>query len=153
MRATKTVVNAKGFTLTETVLTVAIIGALTAVAVPSYGGFCARSRVRGVALGLVTELASIRTNAISQNMQFRFSVVGDHGYEVTKHSASAGPLDLGVVIKQVDISNSYPGVTLSATGNVTFRPYGTSSPMVITVENAQDTRQVQVNIAGHIKSL
>lgn len=59
--------NARGFTLTELIVTVSVAAILATVAVPSFNGIIATQRARTLAADLYVTIAKTRAEAISLN--------------------------------------------------------------------------------------
>ena len=60
-------VRSTGFTLTELVVTVTIVGILAAIAAPSFNDFMAQQRIRNAAFELMADLTYARSEAVKRN--------------------------------------------------------------------------------------
>lgn len=69
----------RGFTLIELVVTLTVLTILTAIAVPTYTDYLARSRVRSAAEGLVNQLALARAEAMRLHRNVLVSFVASPG--------------------------------------------------------------------------
>ncbi len=75
-----------GFTLIEMLITIIVLGILTAVAVPSYRSFIASQRVKNSSFDIIAMLTLTRSEAIKRNVQLSATPVsGDwaKGWAVT----------------------------------------------------------------------
>ena len=68
--------NVRGFTLIEMMVTVAVAAILLALAVPSFGEYFAKSRLRGAADELTSQMALARASAMRVDRDVVVSVVG-----------------------------------------------------------------------------
>jgi len=62
-----------GFTLVELVVTIAVVGILAAIAIPSFSGIIANNKARGIATDLYFDLAKTRSEAVKRNMDVTMS--------------------------------------------------------------------------------
>jgi type IV fimbrial biogenesis protein FimT len=84
---------AHGFTLIESLVALAIVGAITVVAVPAYGNFLAYYRLRSEAQMLAWALQFARSEAIKRNTRVNVCKSADH-----VHCTKTGGFDAGWII-------------------------------------------------------
>jgi type IV fimbrial biogenesis protein FimT len=78
---------ARGFTLIEMVVVVAIVGILVGLGASSYSAWVANSRIRTAAETLASGLSAARNEAIKRNRLVRFHLVSDLGAGCTLSSS------------------------------------------------------------------
>jgi len=138
----------QGFTLTEILIVVAIIGILTSLAAPSFTQMILSQRIKSMATDLNASLTRARSEAIKRNSN------------VTLSPTTAGSWQSGWQIADPDNAGSnletHPAFAgLSATGpdSVTYRSsgriQGTSAPAFnISATGAAAQRCVSVDLSG-----
>ena len=144
--------TARGFTLIELIVVIALIAILTAIAVPSYQTFMVRSRLKGAARQVMSDLMNARMMAVSLNQKVKVHVESDgHTYKIWSDANNDGTVadNEGVNISK-DVHQDYYDVTL--TGNYTiFNPRGAASPPgTVTVTNSAGSKSIAVAISGRV---
>lgn len=74
-----------GFTIMELMITVALVGIISAMALPSFTGFVQRNQLSSVVRGVVGGIALTRSEAVSQRQNVDFEARGsdwDTGWQV-----------------------------------------------------------------------
>lgn len=106
-----------GFTLTEALIALAVLGIIAALAGPSLNGLMVNSRVKQAASDMFTTMAYARNEAINRNTQVSINAMGTWGagWQVV----AAG----GSVLKQTTLTG---GVTVTgpAGNSMTYNPNG-----------------------------
>jgi type IV fimbrial biogenesis protein FimT len=144
----------KGFTLIELMITIAVLGVLVALALPSFQSILEGRRLVGAADDLYSNIQYARSEALKRNETIRFQVttgtnwcfgVDDDDGAICDCNASACEID--DALKNVT-SASYPGIQMSAGGVIEFNSrQGMPDP-----PNAQDFT-FRVGAAGRIKTI
>lgn len=93
--------NQRGYTLTELMIVVAIIGVLAAMAVPSYNKFIAHSNLNGAAREIASDLRGARVAAIKEGVQYAL-------YYGTWSASSTTTTQFQVLRALADQTPSYP---------------------------------------------
>jgi type IV fimbrial biogenesis protein FimT len=107
--------RARGFTLVELMVVIAIVGVLAVIAQPSFTRMLAKQRTRSAASGLQLSLVKARSEAVKRNASITMAPTGadwNTGWQVK--DAAAVVLDNTDPFKGVVISGG--GATVSFTG-------------------------------------
>lgn len=110
--------NGAGFTLIELVITIAIVGVLATLALPSFRGYIQTQRVKSASFDLVAALTLTRSEAIKRNTNVVMSQASggwQNGWTIT-----AG----GQLLRKQD---AYSGLSITSSegvSSVTFRKDG-----------------------------
>jgi len=157
----------KGFTLMELMITIAIIGIISALALPSFRNILERQRLVGATEHLFANLQYARSEAIKQNQSIRFQFdvnnwcygVDDSGSDCDCTTPSTCTVN---TVQRVVDSSDYANVVLAGTFSndyIDFDPRqgfpvdasGASNSGVFTLSINGQTRDVGMNTVGRIK--
>ena len=79
------ITNKKGITLIELMVTVAIIGIVVGIAIPSFTSYLPRLRLNGAARDLISDLRLARSLAVGENKQYKVVFdVANESYTIRK---------------------------------------------------------------------
>lgn len=131
-----------GFTLTEMIIVVAMLGLVMLVSLPRFGGLHEASRVRSARQEVEAAIATARAAAIQKGYPARLHLAG-HSIQVVVDTTAAG--DSVTVIPLKPLDGTY-GVRLNVTHSViTFDSRGfASAGGPVTVRLLGDTRSDSV---------
>ncbi|MCF8067552.1 MAG: GspH/FimT family pseudopilin [Desulfobacterales bacterium] len=146
--------NKSGFTLLELMIVIAIIGILSAIAVPNYLSARPKHRAQGAARQVFTKLYLAKMKAASENTTYTITFnTGNETFTVSDGSNT----------ETINISNSFPGAEIESvdfgtapTNVISFLPTGLtdgpkSGEIVVKPINTTDHRQtINVSITGHV---
>jgi len=149
----------QGFTLTELLVIVAILGTLITIAIPTFGLLSDSSHVKGAAQAIATDLQLAKMRAISQSKKMRLLFIDGTSYKFQYYD-TAGSVwrDLtGEMARDFDsCANPYHHEGVSITpplGNeVVFQPWGSSTSTSIQVQNARKQGTITVSSTGKIST-
>lgn len=161
----------QGFTLTELLVTLAIMAIVTAIAIPSFQVMNASSNCRGAARTLHTDLALAKMRAISQGKKVKIVFANSTSYKFQIEDGTWQDL-VGEAVRDLTIASSpyffkdvifgYANDNNPATPaggkEVVFLPTGScqtcgSGSSSITVQNTGNTRKITVDRSGKIEQI
>jgi len=137
--------NKTGFTLIELMIVIAIMGILSAIAVPNFMHYMAERRLNGAARMVMSDLMNARTLAVTQNrnvqVAFQTSASTYYTYDALGTAAT----------RNIQTGFGYRDVTVSGNNNPTFAPTGRLSGITactITLTSAALTQQKEVKVSS-----
>ena len=140
-------INQKGVTMVEVMVTVAIIGIIAAIAIPSYQDYIARESLLGAAQAIYSQAILARRQAVSNNRTRYFFVSDDSGdwcaYASSASDATCASSDAPIYAHGRD----YPGVTVLTGVSTAFVMPALSAASVsisVTGENG-DSRKISIS--------
>jgi type IV fimbrial biogenesis protein FimT len=144
----------KGFTLLEMMVIIAIIGIVSAIAIPNMFSFATNMRLRSASRDLFSNFQQTRIKAIRQNSRWavRFTTSGYRVENCGLDNNCTAATD-NTIVKTVNMSQEYPGVSITSTTNVLveFNSEGTSTTGTTTLANSGGSSSVIVDLTGRIR--
>ena len=134
-----TLMNNRGFTLVEMIVTTVIFSILAAFAVPQFIAFRPINRLNGATRQVYSELMLARAKAVNENRTYIVTFPTSYTMQI-----------VGSSTKVVNIQTDYSDVTMtSSASTVTFSSRGTTDVTpTITLTNSGGTKTVTVRITG-----
>lgn len=145
-----------GFTLTELMITVAIIGIVASLAVPSFQDMLERNRLKEAAESLKSDLMFARTEAIKRSTNLRVSIKVDGDswcYGINDNNTACDCTTVGdCAIKTVN-GNDFKGTVLDADDETTFDfRRGTATAIGSTLSTDKYATRLIVSNNGRIRA-
>jgi len=144
-----------GFTLTELVVTVVIIGIIASIAVPSFQETIEKGRLKEAVESLKSDLMFARTEAIKRSTSINVAVVKSdsnwcYGINDDNTVCACGTLN-NCGIKTV-AGNQFQGVTVGADFDTNFNyRRGTAGNGTVVISSANYTASLIVSTRGRIR--
>lgn len=150
--------NAKGFSLVELIVVVALIGILTAIATPSFIDWRRNIEYRAAARDIVSMMREAKAKAISTNREHRveFDVDGRR-YRLVQGSRAANTPDTGWTTIIRDWASLPEGVKMMSNdacdstddGNIQFNTNGTSGGLqYVCVMDSNNVKKYKVGVSS-----
>ena len=123
--------------------TIAIIAAVTAIAVPNFMSYPPKMRLNGATRVVASDLMAARMEAVKMNQRVYLAYTGNQQYHIAY---------LGTVLKTSDLMTEYSDVQFSSDfGKIYFNGRGASTgSSTVQLANASGNKNVTVNLAGRV---
>ncbi|HPF70193.1 MAG TPA: GspH/FimT family pseudopilin [Candidatus Krumholzibacteria bacterium] len=130
----------RGFTLTELMVVISLVGIIAAVSAPPIYNFIQSNRLQTSRDRMVADMQYARSLAISSGRILRFAAT-EAGYELTDAAT-------GDVLRTRDFDH---GLALSAAVTVDFFPWGMADNAVMSISNPAGTSRINVLPTGIVE--
>jgi Tfp pilus assembly protein FimT len=142
----------RGQTAAELFSVIGVFVILLGNAVPSFSRMFSTYALQGASRRAFADLQKARATAVTQNHRYVVSFTDSHTYTVHDDVNSNGTIDAGETVTTVDLQRDWSGVTIAATGTITFLPDSTVlATRTLTLNNrVGKTRSLTINAAGYI---
>jgi type IV fimbrial biogenesis protein FimT len=135
--------RSNGFNLIELVVVIAIIGILSAIAVPSFTDTVSSMRTKAAASDLYMALIKARSEAVKRNTKVTLTIVDGKGWKVYPSLAADSILESHTVSGDVSISDG--SVEYNSSGRVAANP---SFTVTATLGASTSKRCVAIGLSG-----
>ena len=142
----------RGFTFTELIIVLGIIGVILMFAQTWVVSQLPHWRLNGAARQVTSDLLGAKMKAVIERNRQRVFFQDNHRYVLLDDDNNNGKSDPGEHLIARDIQESYRDVMMTATNNPSFLPRGTASSLAsITLSNSAGKRIITVSITGRVK--
>jgi type IV fimbrial biogenesis protein FimT len=153
--STPHILSRTGFTLMEMMIVIAVIGILSAIAIPSFLSMLPGMRLNGAARMVAGDLMAARMKAVKLNQKTKIFFDNDHQYRICNDADGNGTVDDGEGDNvSRNTQTEYHDVSLSGT-DLMFYPRGTgptpSVTITVTSSTAGLSKLVKVHYTGRVK--
>lgn len=140
-----------GFSLIEMMIVLAIMGILSAIALPNFQTYMAQRRLNGAARGLYGDLTATRTQAVSMNNRVALNIDNDHQYTMFHDDNKNGTVDTGESITTKDLHPTYHDVLFSTSPGtvIVFYPNGTGSTGTLCLTGASGLKLKKITLSSN----
>lgn len=143
----------RGYTLIELMIAIAVIGAISVVAIPLFITFLRAMETRGAARELATVLQQARQLAIARNTDYRVEVEVDSNrlrFMDTMRTGGTGD-DVAWVGPGTEAVTGYMRLEnqarlVNVTANPTFNHLGTGGASTITIQDSRSSSNARVRV-------
>ncbi len=130
----------RGFTLTEIMIVILIVGIMAGIAAPPMFRYVASNRLQTQTDRLAADLQFARTVSVSRNVLMRFATV-EGGYQLVNTAS-------GDVLRERELKH---GLDLGADLAVNFYPWGMADAQVFNLSNSAGTMTVNLLPTGMVE--
>lgn len=137
-----------GFTLTELLVVLTIMGVLLAIAVPSFRTVIENQRIRAASSDLYASLAFARSEAIKRNVNVTLApIAGDwtNGWRVPHPTLANTFLEEHAAVEKFSVSGPTSGVVFTSSGRVSA---GADVTFTLSGIHAANRRCVYLSLSG-----
>ena len=139
--------DCRGFTMSEVLVVIFIMGIMAAIAIFSLLSYLPKSRLSGATRALAGDLMAARMEAVKLNRTVKVEHLGNKLYRIAYTGVSSVK-----TLKSVDITREYNDVDIANFKLIEFNSKGaTVTSKTITLTNPSGSKTIDVSIAGRVE--
>lgn len=143
----------EGFTMTELLIVVAIIGILASLAAPSFSELIKSQRMKSMATDINSSLTLARSEAVKRNANVAMSPTTAGSWQNGWQIAVPDPLNPGSNLEVIEVHSAFAALTATGPDSVTYRSSGriqgaTAPAFNISAAGVSAQRCVSVDLSG-----
>jgi len=146
--------SSKGFTLAELLTVVAVMGIMSAIAIPSFLSFQPAMRLNGATREVFSKLNHARAQAVEDNRTYKVVVPDNHTITTWIDTNADDNVDIIESPDANDIQLNYSDVTIAVSNNtpIQFNSRGTTNgARTYTLTRGSSTKTITVSVTGNVK--
>ncbi len=142
----------KGYTLVESIIAMAIMGILFAIAIPSFYSWSQSLRFKEAAMSLLGEMRTARQLSVSTNLEHRVEVdIPSKRFRLTMGDRPSGSTAWSSVRPWRDLPSTVRYASGADCGGssaieITFKPNGSAQSAVLCIKDPPSTIKFRVNV-------
>lgn len=141
-----------GFTMTEAMVTMAIIGIIAALGIPNLFSIMPNLRLNAATRSVIENIMYAKSKCINKKLPYMIFFTPTTYWIVEDTNFDSYP-NINEIVLKIDINEDYPGIMIGSfyTNRLYLDPRGTISARTIPIFNRTRKKNIVINIAGHIR--
>jgi prepilin-type N-terminal cleavage/methylation domain-containing protein len=140
--------NAKGFTLAELMIVIALIAIMSSIASFSWMRYVNNANLQTAARELQSDMANAKQRAVAEGVNYRITITAGTPGNYTIEQGNAIDSTFAEIATKIPTANG-AGLYINSTNIIDFQPRGTNSAGTVVLQNSRgSSATITSNITG-----